>query len=157
GADAGNYTVNASASTTADITPKALTGTIIVADKVYNGDVGATITERDLTGVVDGDDVTYTGGIAEFINKNVGDDKAVNATGLSDTGDDAGNYTVNTSASTTADITPKTLVGTIEAANKVYDGTTDATITERDLTGVVDGDDVSYVGGSATFNNKNVG
>ena len=39
----------------------------------------------------------------------------------------------------------------ITAADKIFDGTTAATITSRTLTGVVPGDDVSLTGGTATF------
>ena len=43
------------------------------------------------------------------------------------------------------------------AANKVYDGTTAATVTGRTLIGVEGGDDVALAGGTATFSDKNVG
>ena len=44
------------------------------------------------------------------------------------------------------------------AYDKVYDGNTDATVSDRTLSGgIVTGDDVSLVGGSATFADKNVG
>src|SRR5260221_14626655 len=62
-------------------------------------------------------------------------------------GPDAGNYTVNTTATTTANITVLAIIGSITAANKTYDGTTAATITGRSLTGAIVGDTVSYVGG----------
>ena len=45
----------------------------------------------------------------------------------------------------------------ITAGNKVYDGTTTATITGRTLTGVIGTDDVSLSGGTANFTNANVG
>jgi hypothetical protein len=54
-------------------------------------------------------------------------------------------------------ISPATLVGTVTAANKVYDGNDAATITGRTLSGVLDGDSVSYVGGIASFADRNVG
>ena len=73
------------------------------------------------------------------------------ATGLGLAGADAGNYTVNTTATTTADITALAITGSVTAANKTYDGNTAATITSRTLTGVIGGDTVSYVGGTATF------
>ena len=50
-------------------------------------------------------------------------------TGLSLTGADAGNYVMTLPPTTTANITAATLTVTgITAANKVYDGTTDATL-----------------------------
>ncbi len=157
GADAANYTVNLTAFTTADITAKAITGTITAGNKTYDGTTAATITGRNLTGVIAGDTVSYTGGTATFADKNVGNGKTVNAVGLSLSGADAGNYTVNTSASTTANITALAITGTITVANKTFDGTTAATITGRNLTGVIAGDTVAYTGGTATFVDPNVG
>ena len=49
------------------------------------------------------------------------------------------------------------ITGSFTAANKVWDGNTTATITGRSLTGTISGDDVSLVGGTATFDNANVG
>ena len=157
GADAGNYTVNTTAAALADITPASLTGAITAADKVYDATTAATITGRSLSGVLASDDVSYTGGSATFDTKNAGTGKTVTGTGLALAGADAGNYTVNTSAATLADITPASLTGSITAADKVYDATTAATITGRSLSGVLLTDDVSYTGGSATFDTRHAG
>src|SRR5204863_1658201 len=70
---------------------------------------------------------------------------------------DAANYTVNTTTSATADITAATVSASITAANKVYDGTTAATIATRSLSGVVGSDTVSLSGGTASFASKTVG
>jgi filamentous hemagglutinin family protein len=117
-----NYvvTVNTAPGT---ITPLALVGAITAANKVYDGNVTATITSRSLATVLAGDAVSYVGGTAVFGDKNVANGKTVTGTGLSLGGADAGNYTVNTTATTTANITPAPL--TIQANNntKVY-GTT---------------------------------
>ena len=79
------------------------------------------------------------------------------ATGLGLAGTDAANYTVNSMATTIADIARLAIVGTVMAGNKVYDGTTAATITTRTLTGVLTGDIVNYVGGTAVFSDPNAG
>ena len=157
GADSGNYTVNTTANTTADITPLALVGSITADNKVYDGNISAVISGRFLAGVVGADDVSYTGGTATFDNKNAGTGKTVSGTGFTLTGADAGNYTANSSANTTADITPLAIIGSISADNKVYDNNNSATISTRTLTGVVLGDDVTYTGGTATFDNESVG
>jgi len=157
GTDAGNYTVNSTATTTADITALALTGSVTAANKVYDATTNAAITSRSLTGVLGGDTVGYVGGTATFADKNAANGKTVTATGLSLTGADAGNYSVNTTATTTADITPLAITGDVTAANKVYDATTNATITNRSLTGVLGGDGVTYVGGTAAFADRNAG
>ena len=110
--------------TTADITALAITGSITAANKTYDGNNRATITGRTLTGVIAGDTVSYVGGTATFSDKNAATGKTVTATGLSLSGADAGNYTVNTTATTTADIAALALTGSVTAANKIYDGNT---------------------------------
>jgi YDG domain/FG-GAP repeat/RTX calcium-binding nonapeptide repeat (4 copies) len=105
GTNAGNYTVGSAPNTNADITAKAITGSITAANKVFDGNTSATILTRTLSGVESGDTVSYVGGTATFNTAAVGNGKTVTATGLSLSGADAGNYTVNTSAQTTANIT----------------------------------------------------
>ena len=68
---------------------------------------------------------------------------------------DTANYN-NTSKTVKINVNPKPLTPHITAGNKVYDGTTDATILTRTLTGVVGSDDVDLIGGIATFADKNV-
>src|SRR5207249_10038192 len=76
-----------------------------------------------------GDDLSASYTTAVFADKSVQTGKPVSVSGISVTGTDAGNYTVNTEASTVADITGATLtVVGIVAENKVYDGTTVATL-----------------------------
>jgi hypothetical protein len=158
GADAGNYSLT-QPTTTADITAKALTISGITADdKVYDGTAAATLSGTPvLNGVVSGDTVNLGGTpVATFADKNVGNGKTVNVTGYTISGADAANYTL-TQPTLSADITPLAIVGSITANNKVYDGTTAATIAGRSLSGVISGDVVSYVGGTATFSDANVG
>lgn len=142
---------------TADITAKDLAGSITASNKVYDGTTTATIASCSLSGIIGSEDVGCAGGTATFNNGNVGDGKTVTATGLSLTGADAGNYTVNSTATTTADITVKDLVASVTVGNKNYDNTTAATITGCSLSGVVGLEDVSCAGGTATFNDSNVG
>jgi len=54
-------------------------------------------------------------------------------------------------------IQPATVTGVVGVSNKVYDGTTAATITSRNLTGVLGADDLALNGGTALFANKNAG
>jgi trimeric autotransporter adhesin len=142
---------------TFEITPKTLTVSAIGVDKVYNANE---IAEAVLSGdVVEGDEVTF-GYSATFSDKNVADGKVVSVSEISITGgEDAGNYTLgNTTAETTADITPAPLTATITASDKVYDGNTSATITGRTLDGVIEGDIVvANEDGTAAFADKNVG
>jgi hypothetical protein len=102
-----NYSNANSGPTSFTISPAPLSGSITAANKVYDGTAAATITSRTLTGVVPADsgNVSYVGGTATFADPTVGTGKTVTATGLSLSGPAAGNYSVNTTASTTADIT----------------------------------------------------
>ena len=68
-------------------------------------------------------------GTASFGSKNVGVGRSVSATGFTLGGADAANYSILGVDPTTADITAKPITGSFSAANKVYDGTTAATVT----------------------------
>src|SRR5262249_17373654 len=71
-------------------------------------------------------------------------------------GSDAANYQLaSTTASTTANITARTLVVSATGVNKVYDGGTNATVALSDDR--VTGDSLSTTYTSAAFANKNVG
>ncbi|HEU5034586.1 MAG TPA: YDG domain-containing protein, partial [Mycobacteriales bacterium] len=63
----------------------------------------------------------------------------------------------STSAMLNQIVNPKSITGSFTADNKVYDGTTGATIATRGLTGLVGSDVVSLSGGTATFDSKDVG
>ena len=159
GADAGNYTVSVPTSLVADITPKALTVSGITAsDKVYDGTTAATVNaaQASYTGLIAGDVVSTTSVTGAFADKNVGNAKAVNLT-ANFSGADAGNYSVSAPTGLTASITPKALsVSGITASNKVYDGTTAATVNmaAASLNGLVSGD-VLNVNATGTFADKN--
>ncbi|MDH2050802.1 YDG domain-containing protein [Achromobacter marplatensis] len=150
GADAGNYTLVANTTTTANITPKAITGALTAAGKVYDGSRDAATTGT-LNGVVQGDNVAVNA-TGLFGDKNVGNGKLVAVNGVL-TGADAGNYLLSTNATTQANITPKALTGAITAAGKTYDGTT-AADTSGSLNGVVQGDTVALTTTGA-FADKN--
>ena len=153
GSDAGNYSVNPTATTTADITSISLVATVTADDKVYDGTRTAT-THPSLSGVLGGDVVTVQSeGL--FDDENVGTDKPVTAT-ITIGGTDAGNYTVNDTASTTADVSPKLLDPTWSADTKTYDGTKTATVTKDALAGVIGDDEVGF-DVTAEFGTKNVG
>jgi YDG domain/MBG domain (YGX type) len=145
-----NYSVTY-VSGTLTVNPKALTGGFSAADKVYDGTTSATVASRSLPGVLEGDEVSLDVTNAQFDNKNVGQDKTVTAD-LSLSGAQAGNYSLSSAtAGTEASITVKSITGGFSVADKVYDGTVDASITDRWLTGAVFGDDVSLSGGTAIF------
>ncbi|NII29720.1 hypothetical protein HB364_31875, partial [Pseudoflavitalea sp. X16] len=161
-----SFTVTATAGATTrsgngtlTINRKTVTGSITASDKVYDGNAAAAISLLPLTGVLFGDDVSLSGGTATFADKNIGT-KTVTATGLTLSGSKAGNYILSsTTATTTATITAKPLTAAFTIADKLYDGGSTATITDRQLTGVIsgEGNKVDLTGGVATFSDKHVG
>jgi hypothetical protein len=159
GADAGNYSL-AQPTTTADITAKNLTiGGASANNKTYDGNASATIdwTSAALNGVVSGDDVTidHSGYSASFDDKNVGSAKPVTVSGVGLGGSDASNYTVSQPSGLAARITARDLTVTASGQNKVYDGTTDATVSlSSDKLG---GDSVTLDYTAASFGDKNAG
>ena len=146
-----------SGTATLTITPKALTASITAADRFYDGTASATISIYALDGVVGTDRVSVdpSGVTASFDDKDAGTDKTVTATGIALTGTDAGNYTVNSVATTNATIKPFTLTVTADAQDKVYDGTTAATVTLSDNRFA--GDAFTDSDSSATFADPNQG
>ena len=90
-----------------------------------------------------------------YDTRNVGTSKTVNISGI---GAGAGNYhLVNTTANASADITQRDLHVAYTADDKVYDGTNTAVINNRVLSGVIGSNVVTLIGGTATFDNRNVG
>ncbi|MET4715753.1 filamentous hemagglutinin N-terminal domain-containing protein, partial [Pseudomonas trivialis] len=109
------------------ISQRAIGGAFTADDKVYDGTTSATVHGGlDSNTVVAGDDLNVTtSGL--FADKNVGQGKAVSVFG-SLTGADAGNYQFTAPSNVVAAITPRTIGGAFTADNKVYDGTTTATV-----------------------------
>ena len=105
--------------------------------------------------MVSGDDVTADYASASFNNRDVGTAKPVSVNGISLSGADAGNYTSNNTASTTANITARPITVTAASDTKVYDGTTSSNGNPTVTTGTLaPGDTASF---TQSFANKNVG
>ena len=139
--NAGNYTATVSLvdpvnykwadNTTANkqiswsIAPKTLTATAINAqDKVYDGTTTVTGGEISLDGVETADigKVSATAGFA-FENATAGNNKTVNVTNITLTGEKAGNYVLgNTTTTTTANITKAEREITVTTSTPVYVG-----------------------------------
>jgi LPXTG-site transpeptidase (sortase) family protein len=153
GTDAGNYSFNSTASTTADITGRTLTVSATGVNKVYDGNTNASATLSDDR--IPGDVLNVNYGSAAFDTKDVGTGKTVTVSGITVTGSSAGNYIFNTTAITTADITPRVLVVSAAGIDKVYNGNTDATV-NLSHNGVA-GDVLTLAYASASFDTKDVG
>ncbi|WBX84472.1 YDG domain-containing protein [Sphingosinicella microcystinivorans] len=158
GDDAGNYTLTQPTVADATITAKALTLTgVAAADKDYDGDDAADLSGGALVGIVGSDDVSFTGGTGAFASKNAGT-WTVTATGYALTGDDAGNYTLAQPTVADASISAKALtLSGVSAADKTYDGDTDADLSGGTLAGIVGSDDVEFTAGSGAFASRNAG
>ncbi|MFZ0827563.1 MAG: YDG domain-containing protein [Verrucomicrobiia bacterium] len=137
GIDSGNYLLAATtASTTANITAATLTVSGLTAgNKVYDAKTTATlnVSGATLVGVIAGDTMTLSpsGAKGVFANKNVGPGKTVTVSGLTIAGASAANYKL-TQPIATASITARSLTVTAVGVNKIYDGTTAATVTLSD-------------------------
>ena len=154
-----NYSLTLGSSSHGSITPKALTiSGSSAAGKVYDGSTAATITAGTLAGLV-GDErlgVTATG---VFDSKDAGTREATATYTLAngDAGGLAANYVLAQTSGLAATITPKALgISGTSAADKVYDGTTAATILTGQLSGLV-GDEQLQVAAAGSFDQKNVG
>ena len=170
GSDQANYLLTSpTATTTATIEQRQVTASITAADKIYDGNDHAAISSCSLEsqdgnhGVIGSDDVDCAGTNGHFDNKNAGAGKTVTADiGL--TGADKDNYVLtSSSASTTATINKRDVTASISAADKTYDGSDAATISDCSLNaatgnvGAISGDDIDCVASNAHFNNKNAG
>ena len=121
GASAANYTFAGVTSSANYVVNKlAITVAATGANKVYDATTTDAATLAS-AGVIGADTVNFAGTSATFANKNVGTGLAVSVAGITASGTDAGNYTLsNTSASTTANISPKSLTVTANNAAKTY-------------------------------------
>src|SRR5205823_417301 len=99
-------------------------------NKVYDGSASATVTLADNR--LGGDSLSPTYTTASFASKSVGTAKTVSVSGIALSGADAPNYSANSTTSATADITARSLSVAATGVNKVYDGTTSATVTLSD-------------------------
>ncbi|MFZ1934316.1 MAG: YDG domain-containing protein [Thermoguttaceae bacterium] len=149
-----NYTVTFVPDDTGVITTRTLTVSATGVNKEYDGTTTATVTLSDDR--ASGDNLTDNYTAAAFVDVNAGTGKTVNVTGISISGADAGNYTLsNTTATTTANITPRAITVMAATNSKVYDGTTTAaavpTITSGSL---VSSDTAAF---TETYDTKNAG
>ena len=122
GPDAGNYSLaSTTAATIANIMPRSLTVTPTGVNKVYDGTSAATVSFADNR--IAGDSFTDASASATFTDKNAGTGKIVTVSGIAITGGNAGNYSLaNTTAATTANISPRSLTVSATGVNNVYEG-----------------------------------
>ena len=130
GIDVGNYTV-AYLHRRRRTSPLDITGAFTAENKVYDGNTDATVATRSWSARLTGDVVTLDGGAAPFDTSGVAPARP-SRSGATLGGTDTDNYNLTSVADTTADITAKELTVSVAVADdKVYDGTTDATVAHR--------------------------
>jgi len=141
-----------------------VTGGFTASDRQYDATTNATGTTSGLTlsGVVAPDQVTIASVTMRFQTAAAGTGKTVVITGVTLGGADAGRYTVSLTAAptTTANITTRPLAITgVSAANRVYDGTTTATLSgTASYAGLVSGESFVVTGTpAASFTTATVG
>jgi filamentous hemagglutinin family protein len=154
GSDAGNYSIDAAGSgIKVNITAKGLTASYVGVNKVYDGGVTAQVTGSSAD-IVAGDSVGF-GQSAIFTGldaRNVGTAKSVSVAGITLTGTDRANYAlVNTTASASADITPKPVTVTWTGVSRVYDGVADRSASVQSQTGDFVAGDTVTLSQSALF------
>lgn len=170
---AGRYTVRirtaesdtylaASAQVETEILPRDVTiRDVQAASREYDGTTDLTITDPGtLDGKIAEDDLTIRAGTAALADKNAGNGKTVTFTGFAITGADAENYRLTGQpAPGSVDIAPRTLTVTgLAVADKEYDGTNAAKLAGTPaLAGLVDGEQVTLICGTPTFDQTGVG
>ncbi|NYT39717.1 filamentous hemagglutinin N-terminal domain-containing protein [Sphingomonas sp. R-74633] len=166
GTDAGNYQLFQPTGLSANITRRGLViANVSALDRAYDGTTVATLDlgSAGLNGVLGSDDVLLDSGgsSAVFLQKNVGTNLRVIASGFALTGAQAGNYSLSQPSGLTADITALALTGAILGnPTKTYDGTTSVSLTGANysLTGFVAGEGGSITQSSgAAYDSANAG
>ncbi|RNF52082.1 hypothetical protein EBI00_03990 [Marinomonas hwangdonensis] len=167
GTSASNYVLPTTATGSANITQRTLTASITgTPTKVYDGNTDATLTNANfsITNLVDGDSFTVSKSTGTYNDKDVLDASSV-TTALT-TGDFtqvgstlASNYTMPVTATGKGSITARTLTASIiDTPTKVYDGNTDATLTNGNfsIANLVDGEGFTVRKETGTYDDKDV-
>ena len=156
GGDIGNYTFTQPIGLTADVTPLAINVVASAQNKVYDATTNVTINSLTSNGILGSDVVNFAFGAAAFGDANADDGKMVTVNGITKSGVDAGNYIINTTAQTTANITRLVLD---LSGTRAYDGSTNADASLFGSNGVLAGiaGQTLNLSGSGVAASKNVG
>ena len=157
GAKASNYTVTNPVTTTAKINPAPVTVTFTAADKFYDGTNTAAVSNCVIaSGKVGSDNLTCSVAGGTFASSNASASaQTVSATATLG-GTMASNYTVTNPVTTTAKINPAPVTVTFTAADKFYDGTNTAAVSNCVIaSGKVGSDSVTCSVAGGTFASSN--
>jgi|GEM_PF-1010224 len=148
-----NYLPAQDISFSLNIAPRALIITATGSNKVYNATTTATVNLS--SNALTGDLLNLAYGSANFNDKNVGSSKTVTVNDITISGTSSANYSFNTTASTSANITPFGLTVSASGTDKAYDATNTAIVNLSGNALVGDMLVLNYT--NATFNDQNVG
>ena len=143
-----------------EITRATLTVSATANNKTYDATNVAAVSLTDDRVAVDLEEgrLQFSYDSALFDGKSAGEGKTVTISGLSLSGESAGNYELAATVVTaTANIDRKQITGSFTVSDKTYDSTTFATVLTRTANAVEADDDVEIVGGMAVFVSANVG
>ena len=143
-----NYSVSYASNTTSTINKAPLLVTAAGVDKTYDGNTTASVTYGDNR---IGTDVLTFSSSAAFVSKNVANGIGLNVTGIALDGADAINYTANTTANTSARITPKALTITANNDSKDFGGAPYAGGNGVQFNGFAAGESVANLTGALTY------
>ena len=151
---ASNYTLTGGTHSV-DIAKAALTLTGMAAgNKTYDGTTAATmVVAGTLAGAALDDEISFSSSGASFDDKNVGTGKTVTISGITLSGADAGNYTIASTATSTANISQRILN---LSGNRVYNGSVDLSASIFALGNLVNGEAL-ILSGDGSMNDKNAG
>lgn len=150
-AGSASYNAAANVERTVAAQPRAITVAALAKSKTY-GDLDPALTYSVTSGSLAGSD-TFSGALSRQSGESVASSPYAIQQGTLTL---SSNYDL-TFVGANMTITARPLTGSFSAADKVYDGTTTATVVNRSVTGVILDDDVSLSGGTATFDNASVG
>lgn len=157
GGDATNYTITDQTTTTASITAKTLSVTASSVSKTYDGAIYSGGYSVTYDGFVSGDDASLLSGTVTYTGSAIAA-TSVGSYTISPSGYTATNYSIANVSGTLTISKAGLTVSKITAEDKVYDGTTSATVNTSSIsyTGLISGDSIT-VTSTAVFDTKNVG
>jgi len=155
GADKDNYQMVPSTGLASDVTARALAVSASGGSKTYDVTTGTTVVLADNRVAGDVLDIGYQ---ANYLDKNAGTGKYIKVSDIAISGQDALNYTVNTTTASFGDIAKADLTVHASGVNRVYDGSTNATvILSDDRAAALQGDQLTLSYEAAMFASKGAG
>jgi filamentous hemagglutinin family protein len=160
----GNYAVSYADNITSTIDPKALSIELSNQIKAYDGSINAAIdtTDYSLTGIIGSENVGVNQTVGTYDSKDM-----VSATNVTvalastdfaaDTLTALSDYILPTTVVATGSITRATLTAVADVQDRIYDATTDGTLNDITLQGLIGSETLQVAGGTARFADKNVG